>query len=511
MAPKAKVRAKAKAKVRARAVAKAKVRVRRPGGRLRRPAHAPGAVEPPLEDARGEWDRGQVVEMRKIPIEALGRGVGIVMEEASYYLGACRAAGIIKTMEVDGGEVHLGVAMIGTTHEGILKHHSGNPQGYFRVHRCGVDCSGDAVADDLIHCYKVRKLKPVAEEEGWTRNLEKTVPLMAEHDDLRALRQRGEALAPMDPGAAETPKDKSKEDTKDKKDKKKKKKEKKKKDESEEKSNSSKRPALDGSRCKAASVKTGKALFSGTGLDVKDKVRRKVMRRARKAMKKKKKEKSSSGSESSSSTASVAENTWLEDSLFSQGNKVKEIGERFPGALSSQALNQMRSGMLQDLGLDSDSTELKPMVLQYVRQQLLRRASPPVQRELLTIGSAVDLLLKYRAAAACDVLLQRLKAMESVLAGSHWAVAQKLELVGKDGMALAGVEEMTIAQKDAYQEQRSNWLSSLPAGQGSYQGKGRKDEKGDRRKGKDKGGKGKSDSKNDRGGKNQKDDANKSG
>lgn len=177
-----------------------------------------------------------------------------------------------------------------------------------------------------------------------------------------------------------------------------------------------------------------------------------------------------------------------------QGNKVKEIGDRFPGALSAQALNQMRLGLLQDLGVENEATGLKPVAVQYVRQQLIKKASPPVQRELLTIGSAVDLLLKAKPAAACDVLLQRLKAMESILAGSHWAVAQKQEPVGKDGLMLTGAEELTIAQKDAWQENRSLWLSSLPSGS---QGKGRgKDEKGDQRKGKEKGRKGnKNDSK----------------
>lgn len=264
---------------------------------------------------------------------------------------------------------------------------------------------------------------------------------------------------------------------------------------------------MDGSRCKAAATKSLRRLFEGTGLDPKDKVRRKVQRLARRTMKRKK-DKSTSSSGSSSTDAGEDEGIGAEDALFSQGNKVKEVGDRYPGALSSQALSQMKMGLPQDIGIQEESTALKPVVLQYVRQQLLRRASPPVQRELLTIASAVDLLLRGRVACATDVLLQRLKASESIISGSHWGITQKLELVGKDGLVLTGPEELGIAQKDAYQESRANWLASLPSGQGGYPGKGKnKEDRHDMRKGK--GRKGKGDNKGDKNQKQAKDDTTK--
>lgn len=162
----------------------------------------------------------------------------------------------------------------------------------------------------------------------------------------------------------------------------------------------------------------------------------------------------------------------------------------------------MKAGLLQDLGVDNESTSIKPLVLQYVRQQMLKRATPPAQREILTIATVADLLLKARPASAMDVLLQRLKSQEISMSGTHWAIAQRLELVGPDGLTITGVEELGMAKKDHYVENRVKGQSNYPDTRTSWPSKGgakgREDRKDQGKGTKGKGGKG---GKNDAGAK----------
>ena len=71
----------------------------------------------------------------------------------------------------------------------------------------------------------------------------------------------------------------------------------------------------------------------------------------------------------------------------------------FPGTLACQALSQMRSVLLSEIGNEDRPGMLKACALAYFRQQVARKATGPAQRELLSIATAVDLIL--------DVLIQR--------------------------------------------------------------------------------------------------------
>ena len=92
------------------------------------------------------------------------------------------------------------------------------------------------------------------------------------------------------------------------------------------------------------------ALYSGTGLDRREKVRRRVLHRAKRAVRKKPKDKTSSGSKSSSSKESSDFAEEVEDTLFDGESKIQRVAQRAPGALAWQALSTMRSNLLQEAG-----------------------------------------------------------------------------------------------------------------------------------------------------------------
>ena len=340
MPPKAKPRAKGRA---IRAVPKRR-------GVARRPAHAHPPEPAPVD--RELWRRGEVARLNKLGLEEMTVGTRVVCPEASCFGAACQAAGRIRGVEVQDSGIHFTLQLSGTTSESLLRHHSGHPDMELRLHRCEETCTGDRTSEDLVHVKKIRKVMRDEEGEGWEKNLEKVEPA---EDELAALRARGEELGPGGiPGHAdkgerkEDDKRKERSPSRGKKSKKKKKekgskkkrkrrsrsrsrggekakgsKEDKVKKVSSSTGSSSRSVQLNGKRPRGAVTKSQEALFAGTGLDPREKVRRRVMRLAKKAVKKKSKDKSSSNSRSSSTEDSPSGLEDMETALFDRVQRVQ--------------------------------------------------------------------------------------------------------------------------------------------------------------------------------------------
>ena len=216
-----------------------------------------------------------------------------------------------------------------------------------------------------------------------------------------------------------------------------KKKTKKKKDRSKEREKAKKKEKekkdakLDGRHALQASIKEPEALFGGTGLSATEKVRRRVIHRAKKFVKKKK-DKSSSSSTSSSEGSSSHQEDAIQDGVFVETSRARGVFERYPGVLTEQSLRAMRTTLLQEIGEDPVTLGIKPVAVAYFRQQLARKLNGPAGREALTLCMAMDLLLRGRACQAMDVLAQRLKSVEAVSSGTHWQVAQRMEVTPPD-------------------------------------------------------------------------------
>ena len=509
MAPKPKGKAKAKAKVAPMrgipaggAMARPAARLRPPRVRLRPAAHG----DPGKEDVREVWKRGDIVLSKDVDPRDLTGGEGIVGVECHYYHRECKVAGLVEKLILAGDGNYVALKMQGNNDVGLLQLLSGRPDMSFRLHLCEAGCNFEESADDLIHMVKLRKLKGKDHEEGWAYNMEKVAPAAVE-DDLAALRARQTAMggAPLGGTGGEAPeeKDGDAEEAKGKKDKKKKKKKKKEKDaddkgkskkekkskEDEKKkkkesteSTSSEEDKMTGYHSKSASVKPSQDLFRGTGLDSREKVRNRVAKRARKHLKRKSEKLEDSGLGP------------VEEGIFAEASKTRSVAENFPGALCNQALNSMRAALINEVGMEDYPNRLHPCAVAYFRQHLARRTQGPAQRELLTLSTCIDLLLKGRAAAAADVATQRVKSIEQTMGGAHWAVAQKLEILAPEQPSLTPPPEASSAQKEMALENKVKWQTSQPdpksnrGNQTGGGGKGRGDQKG-KGQGKDKNGK----------------------
>lgn len=426
--------------------------------------------------------KGRECHLHEVKLEDLCPGQMVVLTEATYIAEKVQVSGLVKKVEMEAGEVHLVLRALGAQSEALLRVHSADPVQNFTVHRCPVGCSLTETGERYLHGHRIRLLTDPSKEEPWMRNLEKAVEPAAKEDELEELRKRAELVAPGEAGVKEKrPKKVSSSSSSKRKKKKKKKKEKK-----EKKKGKVEAPDeghLDGRRPVAAGVKDPKALFGGTGLDPREKIRKRVGRRAQRYVAKSKRSKGSSSSSSATSTGSSEESQIAPEGLFAETSKVRMVSERYPGVLAQESLRWMREALLVKQGEELEAPGVRPTVMMYYRQQLFGKVTPPMARELVTLATCADLLLKGKAASATDVVLQRFKSIEATVGGTHWSVSQRMEIPLAETSRVAQQGEIKNAQKDNYEESRTMWLASMPGSKGE-KGKGKSDKghkgKGDR-------------------------------
>ncbi len=91
-------------------------------------------------------------------------------------------------------------------------------------------------------------------------------------------------------------------------------------------------------------------------------------------------------------------------------------------------------------------------VMAYVNQIMLTNhpgGGPGVrnQREAVTLGSAIDLLLDGSLASLGDLLMQRLKALETAMQEQNWQSARHQELISPQAASLTNTGEKEMASK----------------------------------------------------------------
>lgn len=255
---------------------------------------------------------------------------------------------------------------------------------------------------------------------------------------------------------------------------------------------------MGGRRPNRAVVKSYQDLYAGTGLDQKERVRRRVLRKAKRyAARKKPKGLSSSSSSGSSKSSSSDDPAPLEgESVFLEESKTRGLAGRFPGALAMEGMASMKRALLTVSGEDLPDSTPRPIALMYYRNVLSKRTSGAAARELLNLCTCIDALVQSRPAAALDILFQRVKAQEAVAHGASWMVAQQMEIPYSEAATLTARGEMEDARKTSYLDAKANWMGQRgpggnPKGEGKFKGKNKnekggagKDDKDKREKGK---------------------------
>ena len=387
----------------------------RGSGGMRRPARH--EEKDPKEEAKKKWDKGENAQLLDLDPKDLMRDPLVVMEKAVYFHKTIKLAGRITGLILEEGASYLKLEPKGTDDDSLLQFHTGQPQVNLRLHVCGPDCNQEEVSDSLLHVKEIRKMKDESVEGGWANNLQKALPMVhpgGVEDELRELRARGDLVR----GAGAEPKEdrkekdeKGKKKKKEEKGKKKKKKGKKKKESEEEKDEESDSIAQDGTQARLACQKELRELYGGTGMDPRERVRRKVRHQAKKFLKRKADKMSSTSEDSGGSDSSASLPAVDSDGLFGESNRSRTLSERFPGVLTAEANRVLRESLIQEIGMQATTNELLPVGVSYYRQSLARRANGPVGRELLTMSAALDMLVRGQPSRASDILTQRVKAV----------------------------------------------------------------------------------------------------
>ena len=155
----------------------------------RRTLGAPGMRRPALRREAKSLKDGGVVSLEEVKLDELSKDLHLVLEEASYFKTACKAAGRVRSIEAVGSDRYMRLHLTGTTNEDMLKVATAQPSSEFKVHLCVKGCVEDETGDLVIHATKCRMIQDLSAEEDWVVNLE-AVRVPPPGDELALLRAR---------------------------------------------------------------------------------------------------------------------------------------------------------------------------------------------------------------------------------------------------------------------------------------------------------------------------------
>eukprot|EP00438_Fugacium_kawagutii_P002432 Skav223208 [mRNA] locus=scaffold2072:203972:205516:+ [translate_table: standard] len=140
--------------------------------------------------------------------------------------------------------------------------------------------------------------------------------------------------------------------------------------------------------------------------------------------------------------------------------QLMEYSMRKPGRLASRLLTKMRTLLAREEGaLSSSGMSLTPSTatsyfLTVVVPTHQARMGRGLQREMRTVAKALDLIASGSNERAADVLGQRLKALEMMVADGSWARAQHIELLPPEGATLVEHDETVMATQEQVLENK---------------------------------------------------------
>lgn len=230
---------------------------------------------------------------------------------------------------------------------------------------------------------------------------------------------------------------------------------------------------------------TGDQTFEGSPLDPQLTLRQalKGSHKKKEKRRKKKKQRTSSRDSSDSNISTGDESSGGSEDPghpFKDSHRIRRISRRSPGALVRHALEEVSRLLVESLG-EEHTKKIRPLFLKYTRLHIMNKQLTPAQkREVLTLVYCLDKLVQRDILGCLDILVQRLKAIELVLGGASWQVAQNMELVPLEQERISSLSEAQEATKSF----RTDFKVSRDLGKGNkgwYQkgdGKGKMTGKG---------------------------------
>lgn len=166
-----------------------------------------------------------------------------------------------------------------------------------------------------------------------------------------------------------------------------------------------------------------------------------------------------------------------EDQLFPETQRVRKVAKSCPGLLSRQALKDAKNSLAYGIGESAGERSVTPVMLKYFRQILSNtNLTKSMQKEALTLCTAIDLILEGKVLRSMDVIVQRLKAIEMVAKGSSWDLAERVEIT-KERASLFSQAEASTAVAESKREKTLTWgLQNSFWTQDPHKGKGGKGE-----------------------------------
>ena len=151
----------------------------------------------------------------------------------------------------------------------------------------------------------------------------------------------------------------------------------------------------------------------------------------------------------------------LAPSLGSQST-LQQMHQKSPGRLAVTGLQTMETILGQHREGEASQQQVPPVAQAFFHQITYQkfgngdngRRNLRSLRELQTLSVMMDHMARQQFGAACDVAIQRMKAIEKSLIDGHWTDAQHLELLPSQAAGLVQRSEERMASREARQE---NW------------------------------------------------------
>ena len=154
-----------------------------------------------------------------------------------------------------------------------------------------------------------------------------------------------------------------------------------------------------------------------------------------------------------SSTSSAEEAGVFRDARGTVNGPPASVARRYPGELLRAHVEKIKGYLVNHQGgAGAQSPDgLAPIVTAYLtsvlQPSLGKELTRRNERELRTLAEAIDAILGGNLAGACDMLVQRFKAVEASATSDGWQVGRHLELIPEARVSSISQEERARAAK----------------------------------------------------------------